>query len=166
MNPIRIFILTLLISLLASSFLENMDGLGLSLSDIIATLALLGVILYFRKKNIAKQQKPFFTNSQQTPSPMEPKPNENTVNIPSMSSKKETDRVIHHPPAWSVIERGDPVGRFRNTAIYNWIRTSDLRSAEYSGIVTIDIPENCPCVEIPSRGELILPPGLVYAIRS
>ena len=73
--------------------------------------------------------------------------------------------VYHHPP-WSVVERGHVLGKFRDTLIPSWILTSDKRLADYTGVQTFSYPEQCPCIEIPEKSELILPPGMVYTIRS
>ncbi|MBF0422664.1 MAG: hypothetical protein HQL73_06705 [Magnetococcales bacterium] len=74
--------------------------------------------------------------------------------------------VIHHTADWSVVARGDTVGMFRNAPISAWIRTSDEREADYCGITNLPLPEQYSCIEIPATSELILPPGLVYHIRS
>jgi hypothetical protein len=75
-------------------------------------------------------------------------------------------RIILHKQPWSVVEQGQPVGQFRHVPIPAWIRTSDNRHADYAGVAQTPPPEGCVCLEIPDQSELILPPGLVYAIRS
>ena len=80
--------------------------------------------------------------------------------------RREAVTVIHHKSPWSIIERGDTVGRFRNAPIPAWILTSDNRTADYNGIADSPAADETVCVEIPERSELILPPGLVYLLRS
>ncbi|MBF0145165.1 MAG: hypothetical protein HQL84_03680 [Magnetococcales bacterium] len=75
-------------------------------------------------------------------------------------------RVIHHESTWAVVARGRSLGMFKNAPIHEWIRTSDQREADYSGISNAPLPEQCTCIEIPDRAELIVPPGLIYTIRS
>ena len=75
-------------------------------------------------------------------------------------------RVIHHEPTWSVVAKGRSLGVFKNTPIPAWIRTSDQREADYCGVSNVPLPEKCTCIEIPERSELIVPPGLIYTVRS
>lgn len=77
-----------------------------------------------------------------------------------------SSQIIHYKPPWSVVEQGVSLGSFRHAPIPAWIRTSDQREADYIGVFNSSLPDGCVCVEIPERSELILPPGLVYAIRS
>ncbi|MBF0108534.1 MAG: hypothetical protein HQL76_05110 [Magnetococcales bacterium] len=77
-----------------------------------------------------------------------------------------TLRVIHHEATWGVVARGRCLGMFKNAPIHEWIRTSDQREADYSGVSNAPLPEECTCIEIPERSELIVPPGLIYTIRS
>ncbi|MBF0175600.1 MAG: hypothetical protein HQL63_01945 [Magnetococcales bacterium] len=73
--------------------------------------------------------------------------------------------AVYHQLPWQVTQQGSSLGRFRDLPIPAWIETSDGRRAEYSGTVAIQMPEECRCLEFPKRGELILPPGLVYLIN-
>lgn len=75
-------------------------------------------------------------------------------------------RVIHHEPTWTVVAKGRSLGVFKKTPIPAWIRTSDKREADYCGVSNAPLPEKCTCIEIPERSELIVPPGLIYIIRS
>ncbi|MBF0134934.1 MAG: hypothetical protein H7833_07160 [Magnetococcus sp. DMHC-1] len=73
--------------------------------------------------------------------------------------------AVYHQLPWQVTQQGSSLGRFHDLPIPAWIETSDGRRAEYSGTVAIQMPEECRCLEFPKRGELILPPGLVYLIN-
>ncbi|MBF0424238.1 MAG: hypothetical protein HQL66_00235 [Magnetococcales bacterium] len=73
--------------------------------------------------------------------------------------------AVYHQRPWQVVQQGSSLGRFRDLPIPAWIETSDGRRAEYTGTVAIQMPEECRCLEFPKRGELILPPGLVYLIN-
>ncbi|MBF0153919.1 MAG: hypothetical protein HQL64_09300 [Magnetococcales bacterium] len=73
--------------------------------------------------------------------------------------------AVYHQLPWQVVQQGSSLGRFHDLPIPAWIETSDGRRAEYSGTVAIQMPEECRCLEFPKRGELILPPGLVYLIN-
>lgn len=75
-------------------------------------------------------------------------------------------QVIYHESAWKVVAKGRSLGVFKNAPIPAWIRTSDQREADYCGVSNVPLPEKCTCVEIPERSELIVPPGLVYIIRT
>lgn len=66
--------------------------------------------------------------------------------------------------SWTVVEQGDSLGTFRQHPIPAWIRTSDGRQAFYAGITQVVLPEEFACVEFPSRGEIIIPPGIIYAL--
>ncbi|MBF0445745.1 MAG: hypothetical protein HQL68_09145, partial [Magnetococcales bacterium] len=78
----------------------------------------------------------------------------------------ETIKIIHHKSPWAIVERGATIGRFRNTPIPAWIRTSDDRAADYHGITEDPTMDGTVCIEIPESSELILSPGLVYLLRS
>ncbi|MBF0380365.1 MAG: hypothetical protein HQL69_05060 [Magnetococcales bacterium] len=82
------------------------------------------------------------------------------------SLRVETIKIIHHKAPWSIVERGATIGRFRNTPIPAWIRTSDDREADYHGITDDLAMDGTVCIEIPESSELILSPGLVYLLRS
>ncbi|HIJ83190.1 MAG TPA: hypothetical protein HPQ00_03195 [Magnetococcales bacterium] len=75
-------------------------------------------------------------------------------------------QVIHHEATWAVIAKGRSLGVFKKAPIPAWIRTSDQREADYCGISNVPLPEECTCIEIPERAELIVPPGLIYIVRS
>lgn len=75
-------------------------------------------------------------------------------------------QVIHHESSWKVVARGRSLGVFKSAPIPAWIRTSDRREADYCGVSNAPLPEKCTCIEIPERSELIVPPGLIYTIRS
>lgn len=87
-------------------------------------------------------------------------------NFFGLGQDSSAPKEILHALPWKVVERGRTLGLFQNTPIPEWIRTSDHRQADYSGVSSIHPPEKCVCVEIPERSELILPPGLVYIVRS
>ncbi|MBF0357720.1 MAG: hypothetical protein HQL70_03870 [Magnetococcales bacterium] len=82
------------------------------------------------------------------------------------SLRVETIKIIHHKAPWAITERGETIGRFRNTPIPAWVRTSDNREADYHGITDDPAMDGSVCIEIPDRSELILSPGLVYLLRS
>jgi hypothetical protein len=82
------------------------------------------------------------------------------------SLRVETIKIIYHKAPWSIVERGDTIGRFRNTPIPAWVRTSDNREADYHGITDDPAMDGSVCIEMPDRSELILSPGLVYLLRS
>ncbi|MBF0195139.1 MAG: hypothetical protein HQL71_11320 [Magnetococcales bacterium] len=82
------------------------------------------------------------------------------------SLRVETIKIIHHKAPWAIVERGATIGRFRNTPIPAWIRTSDNRSADYHGITEDPTMDGTVCIEIPESSELILSPGLVFLLRS
>jgi hypothetical protein len=88
--------------------------------------------------------------------------------IPNLlgSLRGEATKIIHHKAPWAIVERGATVGRFRNAPIPAWILTSDNRKADYNGITDDPSLDGAVCTEIPERSELILPPGLVYLLRS
>lgn len=74
------------------------------------------------------------------------------------------DMLHHNRASWTVVEQGDSLGTFREHPIPAWIRTSDGRQAFYAGITQVILPEEYACVEFPSRGEIIIPPGIIYAL--
>jgi hypothetical protein len=82
------------------------------------------------------------------------------------SLRGEAIKIIYHKSPWAIIERGATIGRFQNAPIPAWIRTSDNRAADYNGIAEDPSLDGTVCIEIPERSELILPPGLVYILRS
>ena len=82
------------------------------------------------------------------------------------SLRGDVIKTIHHKSPWAIVERGETIGRFRNTPIPAWILTSDDRTADYDGIADDPSLDGTVCIEIPERSELILPPGLVYTLRS
>ncbi|MBF0448491.1 MAG: hypothetical protein HQL67_09845 [Magnetococcales bacterium] len=82
------------------------------------------------------------------------------------SMRGETVTLLYHKAPWAITERGETVGRFRNTPIPAWIATSDKRHADYNGITDDPVMNGSVCIEVPERSELILPPGLVYRLRS
>ncbi|MBF0455051.1 MAG: hypothetical protein HQL72_09605 [Magnetococcales bacterium] len=88
--------------------------------------------------------------------------------IPNLlgSLRPDNHTIIRHKSPWAIIERGATVGRFRNAPIPAWIVTSDNRKADYNGITDDPSLEGVVCIEVPERSELILPPGLVYLLRS
>ncbi len=82
------------------------------------------------------------------------------------SLRREATSIVFHKPPWAIVERGETIGRFRNTPIPAWIRTSDNRQADYHGITADPLLDGTVCTEIPERSELILPPGLVFLLRT
>ncbi|MBF0417622.1 MAG: hypothetical protein HQL86_05165 [Magnetococcales bacterium] len=84
----------------------------------------------------------------------------------STKPARQAGRIILHKLPWAVVEHGKPVGQFRHMPIPAWIRTTDNRLADYAGIALTPPPEGCVCLEVPDQAELILPPGLIYAIRT
>ncbi|MEO5347882.1 MAG: hypothetical protein H7834_16110 [Magnetococcus sp. YQC-9] len=84
----------------------------------------------------------------------------------STKPARPSGRIILHKLPWAVVEQGKPVGKFRHVSIPAWIRTTDNRLADYAGIALTPPPEGCVCLEIPDQAELILPPGLIYALRT
>ncbi|MBF0414299.1 MAG: hypothetical protein HQL78_11415 [Magnetococcales bacterium] len=89
-----------------------------------------------------------------------------TTGEPGTHTSTRPVQVIYHESAWKVVAKGRSLGMFKNAPIPAWIRTSDQREADYCGISNVPLPEKCSCVEIPERSELIVPPGLVYLIRT
>lgn len=85
---------------------------------------------------------------------------------PAEPSREETPEIIQHEPPWQVVDQGSSLGTFYNHPIPAWIKTSDGRQAYYSGITADLSPDRTACLEFPRRGELIIPPGLVYSLAS
>ncbi|MBF0263243.1 MAG: hypothetical protein HQL97_15545 [Magnetococcales bacterium] len=104
-------------------------------------------------------------NPQPAPAP-QPMAGEPARILFSTKPTRPSGRIILHKPPWAIVDQGKPVGQFRHVPIPAWIRTPDNRFADYSGIALTPPPEGCVCLEIPDQAELILPPGLIYAIRA
>lgn len=104
-------------------------------------------------------------NPQPAPGP-QPMAGEPAKTLFSTKPARPNGRIILHKLPWTIVEQGKPVGQFRHVPIPAWIRTPDNRFADYAGIALTPPPEGCVCLEIPDQAELILPPGLIYAIRT
>ncbi|MBF0191907.1 MAG: hypothetical protein HQL99_12330 [Magnetococcales bacterium] len=172
MNNLRILLLAALAVFVVGEFLSPRESDNVS-SDTLFTLAFLAYIWHVLSRN--RGSTPPARN------PSTPEPNESTPSAPSpaptpiptppksifspMMLRSASGRVIQHKLPWSVVDQGHPVGQFRHTPIPAWIRTSDNRHADYTGIALTPPPDGCVCLEIPDQAELILPPGLVYTIR-
>ncbi len=167
MNRIKILTIAAVIAFLISGFLGESNSPA-SILDTLFTFAVLGYIWYAMRRTIGSQKEKKPENPTQSRStPDQPREHPRTAPEPLWEKRpKGPTGVIHHKSPWSVVEKGDTVGNFRNAPIPAWIRTSDNRRADYSGITNTIPPEESVCVEIPERKELILPPGLIYAIRS
>lgn len=172
-RSIRTLILIALLAFLFSALLEETSPQDERLFDSFFTLLLLGVLWFNLRHRLQRKQdqpgapSPTPSNKVEgtgaranTPSPVAPPRKE--VALPSTLHGLP---LIYHQPPWTVVERGQVLGRFRNARIPSWIRTSDKRTADYVGVQTLTYPDHCPCIEIPERSELILPPGMVYTIR-
>ncbi|MBF0370198.1 MAG: hypothetical protein HQL52_12150 [Magnetococcales bacterium] len=159
-----------------SAALENWNSENISLPDTILTGALLFYIWQTIRRTAGSQDErppasssPEKKEEQATPEEAEEKVAEKTATPPFQPQNSESDaeeQTILHIPPWTIVEKGKILGNFRDNPIPSWIRTSDNRKAVYAGIAPDTLPDNCACLEIPSRGELIIPPGLIYAIRS
>ncbi|MBF0437414.1 MAG: hypothetical protein HQL77_18905 [Magnetococcales bacterium] len=120
-------------------------------------LVLAGLILYFLKDVVSG-----FSISSDGTSFGDPSGEPGTL-----TSARPAQVIYHdHESAWKVVAKGRSLGMFKNAPIPAWIRTSDQREADYCGISNVPLPEKCSCVEIPERSEFIVPPGLVYLIRT
>lgn len=146
MNKIKILILTAFAAFAVNALLGEGEN-GLLTLDTLLTLIFLGYIGYALRR--VSQ-----SDSRKKGAPA------------TKTGATRAPQVIHHKPPWSVVARGRTVGRYQNTPIPAWIKTSDDRKAVYAGLALAAPPEECACVEIPERSELILPPGLLYAIQT
>lgn len=156
--------------MLVSGLLDHEESESFSM-DTLFTLAFMGYIWYMLRRSKGKSESappptsPLGTNQNQAT--VQAKPVPTTVYTLSYHLKSNTaNRIIQHKSPWTIVEQGKPVGFFRHTPIPAWIRTSDNRQADYAGIALNPPPEECVCLELPDQAELILPPGLIYAIRS
>ncbi|NGZ07338.1 MAG: hypothetical protein G8237_13395 [Magnetococcales bacterium] len=182
MNTLRILILTALAVFLVGGFLTQHES-DTSTSDMLFTLLVVGYLWYVMHRK--KQDTPPDPSAQPAPNPPQTQPTQPTLEsepaapllitpatapLPRMffasRMMRPTGRIIQHKLPWSVVEQGKSVGQFRHVPIPAWIRTSDNRHADYAGIAQTALPDGCVCLELPEQAELILPPGLVYAIRS
>lgn len=184
-NHFKTLLLATLAAFVVSALLDQFGSSTIS-SDALFTMLVMGYILYLlrRKADIGT---PPSTRSpaEEDPAHATPPDGDDTADSaprtpqptpwspprspsPPVTSKPAmaTGRIIRHQLPWAVVESGQPVGQFRHVPIPAWIRTSDNRRAEYAGIALNPPPEGCVCLEIPDQAELILPPGLIYAIRS
>lgn len=173
MNRIRILIFAAVIAFVISGFLGEHGSSPASTLDSLLTLGFLAYIWHAMRR--ATGSPPKDEERRQTPAPPsgepdadrpEPAPQTEEAAPWNRQPEQTPPRIIHHKTPWSVVEKGETVGSFRNSPIHAWIRTSDNRQADYSGITPNPPPAESVCLEIPERRELILPPGLVYAIRS
>lgn len=153
--------------------MERYSSQGENSFDSVVTLILLAAIWF----NLSRRSKDKAVGRKDTtPLPL------GRVDVPDISMANKTPaasdvvspdllpkigemRVIYHLPPWSVVERGQALGRLGNAIISSWIRTSDKRVADYVGIQELSYPEHCFCIEIPEKSELIISPGMVYTIR-
>ena len=170
-KSIRNLIIVALIAFLVNSFLGDPSPMAEQAFDSFFTLILLAFIWYnlrhrFQEKidKHAQSSAPKASNAGESVSP--PPPDEPPVQKVVLPATIGGLSVIYHQSPWSVVERGQVLGKFRNSLISAWIRTSDKRIADYVGIHSLPYPEQCSCIEIPEKAELILPPGMVYTIRS
>ncbi|MBF0165578.1 MAG: hypothetical protein HQM01_13940 [Magnetococcales bacterium] len=176
MNHLRLLLLAALAVFLVNGLLSQHESDTIS-SDTLFTLAFLGYIWHVLRRNkgatppgqnpSAMEQTEATTSPPPSPATPAPAP----ASVPTRiflatQSLRPSGRIIQHKLPWSVVEQGKPVGQFRHAPIPAWIRTSDNRHAEYVGIALAPPPDGCVCLEIPDQSELILPPGLIYAIRS
>ncbi|MEO5335129.1 MAG: hypothetical protein H7839_24210 [Magnetococcus sp. YQC-5] len=182
MNPIQIVILALVAAFLVSGLLNHSESDLISL-DTLFTLAFLGYIWHVLRRNKSaggdakgvpqpppdthynRQDADFDPDEDPEPEPAPPSPHPPSPYVVS-HMLRSTGRVIMHKVPWAIVEQGKAVGSFRHVPIPAWIRTSDNRKADYAGIALVPPPEECVCLELPDQAELILPPGLIYAIRS
>ena len=168
---------------IVSGFLNESANQGTETLDSFLTLVFLAYIWYALQRQFTKKRPPHSTTPDPEKSTSEhcssKKCAPDSSNEPSLTEdffkteqkakpiirqhKKHT--VIHHNPPWSIVEQGASMGRYQNTPIFAWIRTSDDRSADYSGITELPDLGDTVSIEIPERSEIILPPGLVYTIR-
>ncbi|MBF0273221.1 MAG: hypothetical protein HQL98_14315 [Magnetococcales bacterium] len=174
MNNLRILLLAALAVFVVGEFLNQRESDSIS-SDTLFTLAFLAYIWHVLSRNrgatpptrntpTPESTEPATTLSSPAAAPPVPTPSRGF--FASMPIRPASGRMIQHKLPWSVVDQGQPVGQFRHVPIPAWIRTSDNRHADYAGIALTPPPDGCVCLEIPDQAELILPPGLVYAIRS
>lgn len=170
MNPtIKILLLASVAVVLVIGLLDQPESDTFSM-DTLFTLAFIGYIWHKLRGNNnvntppSSPSKPSDTQKEETPFATKPVPPKLYV-LPQVT-KTASSRVIQHKPPWTIIEQGQSVGYFRHLPIPAWIRTSDNRQADYAGIALMPPPKECVCLELPDQAELILPPGLIYAIRS
>ncbi len=167
MNRIKILTIAAVIAFIISGFLGEGSSPASTL-DTLLTFGFLGYIWYAMRRAIGSQsqeKKPKQPPTQEQEQSAQPPEMREAKKAPRERRPKGDPQIIHHKSPWSVVETGDTVGNFRNAPIPAWIRTSDNRQADYSGITNDVPPEESVCLEIPERKELILPPGLIYAIR-
>lgn len=175
-KPIRTLILVAFIAFLVNGFLDDPSPHAENAFDSFFTLLLLAAIWFnLRQRSQGKVGQPPRQERSSTTPPTEQAQAEQSPAMPPVpppAAKVDLPTtiggmsVIYHQSPWSVVERGKALGKFRNTLISSWIRTSDKRLADYAGVHSLAYPEQCPCIEIPEKSELILPPGMIYTIRS
>ncbi|MBF0439948.1 MAG: hypothetical protein HQL93_12635 [Magnetococcales bacterium] len=170
MNHIRTLILALLTVLLVNVFLNETDSSPISM-DTLVTLGFIAFIWYRlnkskgNNKNTTPPPPSDKPEINQNPEPMAPTPT-HPKPYRVQNASPFSGRIIHHKSPWAIVAQGKSVGQFRKVPIPEWIRTSDNRMADYSGIAMTQFPQECVCLEVPEQTELILPPGLIYTIRS
>lgn len=177
-RPIRILILIAFLAFLSDGFMEQQTPQANHLFDSLFTLLLLAAIWFHltrrskerpgkRVERTSHPASPMAGHSEPSKArvaPVPPAPSQHAVERPPPTLGGL--RVIYHQTPWSVVERGQVLGKFRDTLISAWVRTSDQRTADYVGIQVLSYPDKCQCIEIPEKSEFILPPGMVYTIRS
>ncbi|MBF0294171.1 MAG: hypothetical protein HQL96_03205 [Magnetococcales bacterium] len=169
MNHIKILLLVLLGILLVNGMASSRESDSFP-SDSLFTLAILAYIWHMWRRRRADSQP--FSPLPEAPQPPTPNP-EIKRPVPPVPQPVApvlraftSGRVIHHKAPWTIVEKGKSVGTFHHLPIPAWIRTSDNRQADYAGIAQTPPPAECVCVELLDQAELILPPGLIYVIRS
>ncbi|MBF0180473.1 MAG: hypothetical protein HQM03_10670 [Magnetococcales bacterium] len=169
MNHIKILLLVLFGIILVNGLVNSRESEAFA-SDTLFTLAILAYIWHvWRRRRTDSQPFPSQPEAPQQPMPapevkrpVQPVPQPVVPVLRAFAS----GRVIHHKAPWTIVEQGKSVGTFHHLPIPAWIRTSDNRQADYAGIAQTPPPAECVCVELLDQAELILPPGLIYAIRS
>lgn len=170
-KSIRILILAAFIAFLANGFLENHLPQEDHMLDSFFTLLLLAVI-WFNLRHHSQGDERRSDTKEASPQ-VSPRPFPHASPATEQNPQKKTTlpptigglSVIYHQPPWCIVERGDILGTLNNARISSWIRTSDKRLADYSGVQSLSYLEQCACIEIPERSELIVFPGMVYTIR-
>ncbi|MBF0308377.1 MAG: hypothetical protein HQL56_02450 [Magnetococcales bacterium] len=182
MNTTRIILLLVILGLIVGLFFQGPSSQkeGTLFNNLI-TWGIMGYLWYLLRNKTGEPD-----HSVHDPAPRsEPPPGRNESPFPGSAegepdasperpwfhvlSRSDDDdgygKAIFHKTPFRVVEQGINLGRFRSHPIPAWIRTSDGRQAYYWGITSLSIPEECVCLEFPSRGELIIAPGLVYAVQ-
>ncbi|MBF0283690.1 MAG: hypothetical protein HQL51_04435 [Magnetococcales bacterium] len=150
MKPGRILMVIVAIAVLGAAVQEFAHADRNTLLDGILTWGVLLYLLYRVQRYLSQNN---------------PDGNESPASANNAPQEAMSEAARNGGAGWTVVESGAPVGRFRDHPIPAWIRTSDGREADYAGVTPLTLPEEFTCVEFPGRNELVIPPGIIYAVR-